>query len=285
MNPKAWLPIRTNPGLLSALRTTFLIGAAVSYPLHAGLVTVNNVDPGTNVTFSYTDPSTGKTVTKTVPGLPANSKTAVTVELGLGSLANEKAIGSIFITKTAFGGIATAPYEIMLNPSGKTLASLEPFDIPTLVDSGVPLVAVVDIAALLAQGDPFTSGEAISVLNGMTLATSAIVFEDGSSLGPNPVLTAANVGSLPTFTGSATVYGFDSVTPTPEPSYTCLLLAALSVLTGRVLVRQRKTQKSRESSAAAVSQLDDLVRNGLTAIIGKLPQVATLTQYAAAVRS
>jgi hypothetical protein len=245
MNPKTPLLSFTPSGVVSAVGLALLLVGVPFAPLYAGQVTVNNVNPGSNVTFKYTDPNDPtKTITKMVPGLPLNSKTAVTVQLGLGSLADEDKIKTIFITKTPFGGFPEDPYEVKLAANGMTIASLEPFDIPTFTDVGVPLVAVVDITALLTQGPLFTTGQAISVTNGMTSATSAIVFRDGSTLGPDPDLTDALIGSLPLFNGSAVVYGFDNVAA-PEPSY-AFLLVALGVLTGLGVVRRRQLSSDRQ---------------------------------------
>src|ERR1035437_52767 len=236
MNSKTSPLSLTRSGLVSAFGIAFLVAAVPCDPLYAGLLTIKNLNPGSFVTFSYRDPTPGDGQIRHKEPAPGG-KAAVTVEYSLGSLENEKKIGSVFVTKTPFGQTVLDPYE-MLIPSVGSVGSLEPFDIPTFADELVPLVAVVDIAALLTQGDPFTDGEAISVLNGMTLITSAITFKDGSSLGPDPILTDALFASLPAFTGSAVVYGFDDVTATPEPTYTYLLLAVLGA--GLVVVRRRR---------------------------------------------
>ncbi len=238
MNSRAFSPNLTKGGLIAAAGVALVATTAPLDLASAGQVTVNNVNPGTNVTFKYTDPNdASKTITKTVPAVPVFSKTAVTVQLGLGSLADETKIDRVFITKTPFGGIPEDPYEVKLLPTGMTLASLEPFVIPTFAEHGVPLVAVVDIAALLKQGDPFTTGETITVSDGATLATSSIIFKDGSTLGPAPDLTDALIASLPSYSGSADVYGFDSIAAVPEPATWAMLTFGFAGL--GLVVRRR----------------------------------------------
>jgi hypothetical protein len=69
MNPKAPLLSVTRSGLVSVVGTAFLIAAVPFDSLYAGQVTVNNVNPGSSVTFKYTDPNDStKTITKMVPG-------------------------------------------------------------------------------------------------------------------------------------------------------------------------------------------------------------------------
>ena len=86
-----------------------LLATAQCRTVHAGLVTVMNVKPNTDVTLSFT--------IQIAPNLPPATITRTirtttdTAEFGLGDLETEKEIKSVTITKTPKGQAGTITYE------------------------------------------------------------------------------------------------------------------------------------------------------------------------------
>ena len=111
--------------------------------------------------------------------------------------------------------------DLKLNVGGMTLASLEPFETPVFAasDPAVSLVAVFDIAAFLGEGDPFTTGESVVVMNGLVAQTTIQILDATGLISSDPLVAIARLAddaflqSLPPYTGSATVARRDSFVP------------------------------------------------------------------------
>jgi hypothetical protein len=198
-----------------------VLATAIPATTRAGLLRVQEAEPGSVVTVTWTDLTTPETVTANKKGV---------AQFGLGTVAEEKTIDVVSVTKLPEGQKIAIQYEIKLKPGEVTLASLEPFNIPTFTSATTSLVAVVDPAVLVASGDPFTAGELLTVTNGSVTESTAITFKDGGNLSSGEILTDSQIEALPNYTGSATVLGFDSLQSIPEPS--SLIMAATAVVIG-----------------------------------------------------
>ena len=108
------------------------------------------------------------------------------------------------------------------------------FELPLFggTNPALSVLAVVDVPALFASGDPFTLGETLSVVNGSSALSNAIQFFDATSLGSaidtNAVTALADpavLAGLPLLTGTVVVDFPAAVAPEPRP----LLLLPLGV--------------------------------------------------------
>lgn len=200
-----------------------LVGAA--HPAKAGLITITT-DPGTRPEIGWDTNGDGKMdMFATKDDTNKDGK----VEISLGSLEEEKKIRTIWALK--WGDGKQIFYELKLDDSGKTLASLEPFIFPTFTAS-TPLVASLDIVALLSAGNLFNIGQSFSVTNGIFAESSAITFKDGSSLVGVTDFSRDIVASLPNYTGLVNIYSSDRVSPVPLPNTFSLLMIGLICLFG-----------------------------------------------------
>jgi hypothetical protein len=222
---------RTATHRLTALAMIFVAMAVSPARTEAGLLKVEDASPSASVKIKYKNVG-GDTATQ--QKTPNQNGLA---QFSLGSLDDEKKIATVWVTKTPLGGGDPITYEIRLDPSGRTLASLEPFDVPTFTSASTSLVSVIDIETLLSQGNLFNVGQTLNITGGMIPQTSAITFKDGASLGSDPDLTSSLIDSLPNYSGSATVLGFDQFL-VPEPSTLVLLgIGVLGPLLGARLKR------------------------------------------------
>jgi len=212
---------------LSLLQIVVAIGILMgsAYPANAGLIIIPT-DPGTKPEIGW-DTNGDKKADKFIGKEDINKDGKV--EIGLGSLEAEKKIGSVWVLK--YGDGKQIYYELKLDDSGKTLASLEPFVFPTFT-SATPLVASIDIVALLATDNPFTVGQSFTVTNGVFADSLAVIFKDGSSLVDFPEFSRDLVTSLPDYTGLVNVYSTDKVVPVPLPDTFWLLSTGLICLFG-----------------------------------------------------
>jgi hypothetical protein len=119
-----------------------------------------------------------------------------------------------------------------------TIASLEPFSIPTFEASAgdVVLAAIMDGPRFLMSGITLTSGQSLIAHDGIVDGVPFVTVHDGAGLPNDPVaatlvmLDPAASDNLPKFSGSVTV-GFPiHFSPVPEPSSVALCGIALSVL-------------------------------------------------------
>ena len=227
--------------IMKVFRTVFFgltvaLGLQIGVPhsAYAGKVTLD-VSPGTTASIAWgqfaEQGGDGASRTGTDPGNTGK----ITIVVADGSLAEEKKLGTVWVTKKING--EPQHYEIKLDASGNTLASLEPFDIPSFV-AVTSLFVSINMVDLLSNSNPFTIGQSVSVTNGIIAESSAIVFKDASSLLTNVLFSRDLVDSLPNFTGTASVFSFDRAAPVPEPS--TLPLVGLSVLA--ILGCRRKTK-------------------------------------------
>jgi hypothetical protein len=132
------------------------------------------------------------------------------------SLDPESEIGFVTVEKISDG--KPLKYTIQVNIAGVTLASLEPFELPTFAGvAGALLVAEFDTAEFLAEGLSFNVGDVIPVSGGSITETSNIVFAD-------------EFGSP--FSGSAVVQPFDVFLASPEPSTLSILALGLLGIAG-----------------------------------------------------
>lgn len=175
-----------------------------------GLLRVS-CDPGTSVTVVWIDDETG---VHTDHATDVNGDGIV--EFGIPR--QDHIMVGVSIGKTSDG--RTIVYTIDLNVGGVTLASLEPFDVPTFaaVNPDVDLIAVIDIAGFLAEGNPFSIGNILTVTGGSIPETDRITFKDGTGQAVDPVdvLNPDFLDSLPEFSGSAEVMPFDTFCELPS---------------------------------------------------------------------
>jgi hypothetical protein len=135
-------------------------------------------------------------------------------------------------------------YHIDLNAGGVTLASLEPFETPSFgaVALESDLVAIIDMAGFLDEGNPFTVGQTLIVTDGTIPETTTITFKDLTDVSYEfpDLVDPVFLDNLPNFTGDAEVKPFDSFESHPIPTVsewglvvmTLLLLAAGTVVWG-----------------------------------------------------
>jgi PEP-CTERM motif len=112
-----------------------------------------------------------------------------------------------------------------------------------VTDTSLNVVAVVDVSDLVAGGTPFTPGETLTVVNGATPASSAILFLDDASLSPGIDLSTLNaladpavLDGLPLYTGTVVV-DFP-IAIVPEPATWAMMLVGFAGL-GALLRRRR----------------------------------------------
>jgi hypothetical protein len=199
----------------------------------AGLITIS-VDDGTSVGFAvvYSDGSTysvGGTDGSDERRPEENGVITLPKE---GEIPNQDKVVAAAVTKVRFGKKITLDVD-MTPPT--TLASLEPFGVPTFVAAvtDTPLLTIIDLTAFLSEGNPFTAGQTVAVSNGSIAETSTIVFRDASSLPSDPVaaslasLDPAVRASLPDFTGTVIVAEADQFAAVPETSIADMVGLAL----------------------------------------------------------
>ena len=198
----------------SLIRVAVALGvlAGTAYPAQAGLVTIK-ADPGSFVFISWSK-TNGEFITYDFDVKEDKNNDGV-VEFGLGSLEEEKKIGSVMVIKKGDGEYVD--YELKLNANGESLGSLEPFDFPTF-KAPTPMLASIDMVAFKATGNLFNVGQSFTVTDGIIAESSAITFKDGSSLVGFPEFSQNLVASLPNYTGSVNVYSLDNVAPVPLPA-------------------------------------------------------------------
>jgi hypothetical protein len=145
----------------------------------------------------------------------------------------------------------------IFNFSPDTLDRFGGHALPTfaVTDTSLNVVALVDVPDLVAGGNPFTLGETLTVVNGATSLSSAILFLDDSSLSPGIDLSTLNaladpgvLSGLPLYTGSVVV-DFP-VGIVPEPATWALMLMGLGGL-GAAL-RSRRNLACVDTGSACV---------------------------------
>ncbi len=214
---------------LSLFRVSMTLGilAGTALPAQAGLVTVT-VEPGTTAIIRWD--TNGNGVWDTSMTSTDENRDKI-VSFSLGSLEEEKKIGTIWIDKNSDG--QRIFYEIKLDANGNTLASLEPFTFPSFTAT-TPLLASIDMVAYRSAGNSLTIGQTFAANNGTIPfpETFAITLKDASSLGSSPDFSRSLVELLPNYTGPVTVYSFDEVSPVPVPAAVWLLGSGLVGLMG-----------------------------------------------------
>ena len=205
-----------------ALAASILLVA--SSDILAGLVKVS-CDPGTHVYLSV------KRQDGTVD--PAKFQQDVNndgiVEFGV---KNQDTVKDLGICKDSDG--RRIWYVININVGGTTLASLEPFDVPSFgaVGASGVLFAQFDIENFLNEGTSFTLGQLVSVTAGAIAETSTITFKDGTGLPDEPDFSVVDVDALPDFSGTVDVLPGDTFAlPVPTLSEWGLI-AMVAVLLG-----------------------------------------------------
>jgi PEP-CTERM motif len=108
-----------------------------------------------------------------------------------------------------------------------SLLQTEPFMLPSFlaVDPALSVLASFDVEAFLAQINPFTPGQFVSVTDGAIAQTAAIVFKDPTGLGfpPDEPFDVATLDSLPNYTGSVMAGPLTQFVPIPEPGTLALV--------------------------------------------------------------
>lgn len=198
-----------------------LIG--IAYPSQAGLIVITT-DPGTKPEIGW-DTNGDKKMDKF--DAKKDTDRDGKIEIVLGSPEDEKKINSIWVLK--YGDGKQIFYEIKLDDTGITLASLEPFHFPTFT-APISLIASIDITAFLATGDMLDFNQGFTVNDGVLAESSTITFKDGSSLVGSPQFSRDLVASLPNYTGPVNFYSLDKVLPAPEPASFWLVSVALLCL-------------------------------------------------------
>ena len=99
------------------------------------------------------------------------------------------------------------------------MVSLEPFEVPGFAptDTTKTLIADINIAAFLAQGNPFVWNQLLYIVNGAAPQTTTITFKDASAY-PDSVIVQALadtnfIMNLPNFTGEVQVLVTDQFLP------------------------------------------------------------------------
>ena len=120
-----------------------------------------------------------------------------------------------------------------------SLLQVEPFLMPSFlaVDPALGVLASFDVNAFLAQPNPFTLNQILSVNDGLIAQTTAITFKDPTNLGfpPDEPFDVALLDSLPNYTGNVLVGPSTQFAPIPEPSTFALLgLGLLGLMLGRI---------------------------------------------------
>lgn len=208
---------------------TAVLAAASTTPARGGFLTIKT-DKGSEVKIWYDATGDGKSEVE-VTATDKNDDGEVT--FGLGSLEAEKKIGTVWVRKLADG--VPVYGEIKLDAGGNSLGSLEPFDFPGFA-APTPVLASIDVAALLAQGSPFAPGQAYNVTNGTVPQSSAVTFKDASSLPADPDFGRGLVAALPDYTGPVGVFSLDAARPAavPEPGAAALAAVGGAALLGRL---------------------------------------------------
>ena len=188
--------------------------------LSAGTIRVM-ADPGTTVTIGFSLDGNNKYPTGNVPA----GKTFVDIIVGD---QNEEARikGKIDVWKKKGG---EDKYEQVKLTPPLTLASLEPFDVPTFAADMTPLVLVFDVAA--ATGLTFTVGSSFTVTNGMIAGLPGVLLLDFTGLSAPPG-TVVDLTGASAYTGTASIVALDAVTAVPEPASVLLLLTGLTAFMG-----------------------------------------------------
>ncbi|MCZ4312307.1 hypothetical protein O4H66_02730 [Comamonadaceae bacterium G21597-S1] len=157
----------------------------------------------------------------------------------LGSEADERKIGTIYIIRELGGVEEHVTLRLKPNfPLEGTLTSLEPFDFPGF--AGPDLLAIVDIADLLASGVILTDGQLLSALNGTVPESSFITFKDIAGIGDPLALDDAQQDQLPGYNGSVRVTAFGNASPIPEPPL--LTLLGIGLLAAMPFSRRRQSR-------------------------------------------
>lgn len=203
----------------------------------AGLVRVH-CDPGTSVGIAWTDDEKG------IQGAGASDTNGDgVVEFGIPRQDHVKY--GVSISKVSDGRVIS--YRLDLNVGGVTVASLEPFATPTFgaVATESALVAVIDIAGFLQEGNPFTVGQVLTVTNGAIPQTDKITFKDvtGVTFSPEDLLNPSFLSGLPNFSGQAAVKPFDTYTEHGVPTVSewgLIVLTLLLLTAGTILVARRR---------------------------------------------
>jgi hypothetical protein len=203
--------------LLSGSVAVLLSAGMAAGTAEAGFLRVTGADGNTNVSVQLYDKdenTIGQILVK-------KSNNQGVAEFGLGDIEAEKKIATAFISKTAQGKRENGA--IKITPGTVNIASLEPFQVPSFTTS-VAALAVIDLVPFLAQPDPFSLGQPLTITNGTIPESAAVTFLDASSVTSIDQLTPSFVATLPPLPeGAATVLSFDAFSPVPEPGSLILL--------------------------------------------------------------
>jgi hypothetical protein len=175
-----------------------------STALYAGLLKVK-CDPGTKVDILIFT-STGSVIKDSATDKNNDGE----IEFGIPV---QNTVKEVKVIKISDGRLIS--YRIKINAGGTTLVSLEPFSVPGFEALNISdkILACIDIAAFLSQGNPFTLNQVFTITNGAAPQTTAIAFKDVSAYPDSTLiqlLDSAFISNLANYTGNAKVLEVDN---------------------------------------------------------------------------